>query len=47
MYTIPMMGGGTNMLEDKVRDVFFDMVVLKKSRKDRVLFQFKLAFIYA
>ena len=29
MYTIPVMEGGTNMLEDKVRDVFSDMVVLK------------------
>ena len=28
MYTIPVMEGGTNMLEDKVRDVFSDMVVL-------------------
>ena len=33
MYTIPVMGGGTNMLEDKVRDVFSDMVVLKNPER--------------
>ena len=33
MYTIPVMEGGTNMLEDKVRDVFSDMVVLKNPER--------------
>lgn len=33
MYTIPVMEGGTNMLEDKVRDVFSDIVVLKNPER--------------
>ena len=33
MYTIPVMGGGTDMLEEKVRDIFADMVVLKNPER--------------
>ena len=33
MYTIPVMEGGTNMLEEKVRDIFADMVVLKNPER--------------
>ena len=33
MCTVPVMGGGTKMLEDKVRDVFADMVVLKNPER--------------
>ena len=33
MYTVSVVGGGTIMLENKVRDVFADMVVLKNPER--------------
>ena len=33
MHTVSVAGGGNKMLEDKVRDVFADMVVLKNPER--------------